>query len=53
MAAPKCPVHGTPLVMFCPACRGGRGGRAKTERKAVAARLNAARPRKRTRSGVK
>lgn len=25
---PTCPIHGKPLVVFCPACRGSRGGAA-------------------------
>jgi hypothetical protein len=24
--APTCPIHQRPLVMFCPACRGAKGG---------------------------
>jgi hypothetical protein len=32
----KCPIHGIPLVCYCPACRGG----ARSEQKAQAAREN-------------
>ena len=40
-----CPVHHIPLVTFCPACRGQKGGQAKSEPKATAARANVAKAR--------
>lgn len=31
--APLCPIHQRPLVMFCPACRGAKGGQTVTDAK--------------------
>jgi len=56
MTVPACPTHGTPLVMFCPACRGKSGGKVSTEAKAEAARANGAkggRPKKKRRATPK
>lgn len=30
---PLCPAHHVPLVAFCPACRGGKGGESVTPKK--------------------
>ena len=40
MTGPTCPTHGTPLVMFCPRCRGSAGGAVSTPAKRKAARVN-------------
>ena len=47
-AVPECPEHHRPLVMFCPACRGSKGGQTVTRAKrkhlrAIAPLGNAAR----------
>ena len=48
MAAPLCPIHGTPMVCFCPRCRGAKGGSvggcASTPAKRRAAKRNAKQP---------
>jgi hypothetical protein len=46
-----CPSHGTPLVSFCPRCRGQAGGKRTSPRKTAAVRLNARRPRTRKAAG--
>lgn len=44
-AVQTCPIHGTPLVHFCPTCRGTAGGKARSAKKTRAVRRNARKPR--------
>jgi uncharacterized Zn finger protein (UPF0148 family) len=53
MSTPRCPDCGAILTTFCPACRGRKGGQAKTARKAVASKLTAIKAGKRRRSNRK
>jgi hypothetical protein len=43
---PSCGVCGTPLVIFCPACRGRQGGKSKSPKKMKAARQSMEKARK-------
>ena len=42
---PTCPIHGVPLVSFCPSCRGAAGGKSTSPAKAKASSQNAAKAR--------
>lgn len=42
---PTCPTHGIPLVAYCPACRGAKGGQAASPAKQASARVNVAKAR--------
>lgn len=47
--APLCPIHQTPMVCYCPRCRGSLGGkiggRSTSQKKRRAAKRNARRAR--------
>lgn len=45
MPKPTCPTHGIPLVAYCPACRGTKGGQAASPAKQASARVNVAKAR--------
>lgn len=45
--SPTCTACGRPLATFCPACRGRKGGRVKSQRKTRAVRRNARKKRPR------